>query len=268
MSRKAPLLYLCLLLICTLASCVPTKKLTYLQENENVLDSLMVVNKQQQPYRVQMNDVLSIRVKALDPELVAFFNPVNAGGESGGQSALSEGYYYDGFVVDRHGKIRIPTLGEVSVLGYTTEEIRGIIEKKLLEDYLKEDAALFVSVKLAGIRYTIAGEVGSPGTKVELAEQLTLLEAIANSGDIPITGDRTDIRIIRQYAGGQRVHHVDLTKLESMNSPYYFVQPNDVIIVNPLPQKALGTGTTGLSTFTTVFSLITSISAIILLVTR
>ncbi|MAZ28808.1 MAG: sugar transporter [Cytophagaceae bacterium] len=266
MLKKSPLLIIPLLLFCMLASCVPTKDLTYLREGEEVVDSLWVVNKQHQPYRVQVNDVLSIRVKALDPELVEFFNPA-AGGESGG-NALSEGYYYDGFSVDRHGKIRIPTIGEISVLGYTTEEIREIIEKKLLDEYLKENAELFVTVKLAGIRYTIAGEVGSPGTKVELAEQLTLLEAIANSGDIPVTGDRKDIRIIRQYAGGQRVHHVDLTKIDAMNSPYYFVQPNDVIIVNPLPQKSLGVGTTGLSSFTTIFSLLTSVTAIILLITR
>ena len=68
-----------------LASCVPTKDLTYLREGEEVVDSLWVVNKQHQPYRVQVNDVLSIRVKALDPELVEFFNPA-AGGESGGNA--------------------------------------------------------------------------------------------------------------------------------------------------------------------------------------
>jgi len=162
----------------------------------------------------------------------------------------------------------IPTLGEVNVLGYTTDEIRNIIEQKLLEDYFTEEANIFVTVKLAGIKYTIAGEVASPGVKVELVEKLSLMDAIANSGDILITGDRKDVVIIRQYPGGQRVHHLDLTKMESMQSPYYNIQPNDLILVNPLPQKSLGTGTTGLSSFTTVLSIFSAITTTILLFTR
>jgi len=253
-----------------MTSCIPTKNLTYLQENTSGSDSLISIELQQRPYRVQINDVLSLRIKALDQKLVALFNPSSSTGqesESGG-NALDEGYYYDGFAVDSHGKIRVPTLGEVNVLGYTTDEIRNIIEQKLLEDYFTEEANIFVTVKLAGIKYTIAGEVASPGVKVELVEKLSLMDAIANSGDILITGDRKDVVIIRQYPGGQRVHHLDLTKMESMQSPYYNIQPNDLILVNPLPQKSLGTGTTGLSSFTTVLSIFSAITTTILLFTR
>lgn len=264
MEMKTPI-FLILLALFTLYSCIPTKDLTYLQENSNKQDSLITINLEQRPYRVQINDVLSIRVKALDQKLVELFNP-SAATESG--SSLGEGYYYDGFAIDRHGKIRLPTLGEVSVLGYTVEEIREIIEEKLLEDYFTEEANIFVTVKLAGIKYTIAGEIGEPGTKVELTEELTLLEAVANSGDILITGDRKDVTIIRQYPGGQRVHHVDLTTIEAMQSPYYYIQPNDVIIVNPLPQKSLGTGTTGLQSFTTILSIFTALVTTVLLFTR
>ncbi len=258
-------------MLLALTSCIPTKDLTYLQENTKTDDSLISIDLQQRPYRVQINDVLSLRIKALDQKLVTLFNPSssNAGQESeSGGNALDEGYYYDGFAVDRHGKIRVPTLGEVNVLGYTTEEIRKIIEQKLLEDYFTEEANIFVTVKLAGIKYTIAGEVGSPGVKVELVEKLSLMDAIANSGDILITGDRKDVVIIRQYPGGQRVHHLDLTEIESMQSPYYNIQPNDLILVNPLPQKSLGTGTTGLSSFTTVLSIFTALTTTILLFTR
>ncbi len=246
------------------ASCIPTKKLKYLQETQVAQDSLIQINLQQRPYHVQINDVLSIRVKALDQELVALFNPAS----EGEGSTLDEGYYYDGFVVDRHGKIRLPTLGDVSVLGYTTEEIQKIIEEKLLQDYFTEEANIFVTVKLAGIKYTIAGEVGGPGTKVELVEELTLLQAIVNSGDISQYGDRTDVLVIRQYPGGKKIHHVDLTSIEAFNSPYYYIQPNDLILVNPLPQKSLGLGTTGLQTFTTIASVLTLVVTSALLFTR
>ena len=262
---KLPAVLILLILFATVSSCIPTKDLTYLQQSASRRDSLVSINLQQPPYRVQINDVLSIRVKALDQQLVELFNPASTGTEG---ATLGEGYYYDGFAVDRHGKIRVPTLGEISVLGYTVEEIREMIEKKLLEDYFTEQANIFVTVKLAGIKYTIAGEVTSPGTKVELTEQLTLMEAIANSGDILITGDRKDIVIIRQYAGGQSVNHIDLTSIDAMNSPYYYIQPNDLILVNPLPQKSFGAGTTGLQSFTTILSIVTALTTAILLFIR
>ncbi|MFI8378740.1 polysaccharide biosynthesis/export family protein [Leeuwenhoekiella sp. NPDC079379] len=254
-----------LALFATLGSCIPTKKLTYLQESNTLQDSLIQVNVLKSPYRVQVHDVLSIRVKALDQELVALFNPQGGEGEGG---SLGDGYYYDGFVVDDHGKIRLPTLGDVSVLGYTVEEIREQIEQKLLDDYFTENANIFVTVKLAGIKYTIAGEVGSPGTKVELVEELSLLEAIVNSGDVTQFGNRTDVLILRQYPGGRKVHHVDLTKIEALNSPYYYIQPNDLILVNPLPQKSLGIGTTGLQSLNTLVSVFTLAVTTVLLITR
>ena len=133
---------------------------------------------------------------------------------------------------------------------------------------LQDEADLFVTVKLAGIRYTVVGEVADPGTKTELTEKLSVLEAIANAGDIPLTGDRTDVLIIRQYPGGQRVHHIDLTTIDAMSSPYFYLQPNDTVAVNPLPQKALGIGTTGLQSLTTILSIVTALTTVILLVTR
>lgn len=260
---KYPAVLLLLVILASISSCIPIKKLTYLQENTAKNDSLISLQLQQQPYRVQVGDVLSIRLKALDQELVEFFNPIGSG-----SATLDEGYYYDGFAVDRHGNIRMPTLGELNVLGRTTEEIRGIVEEKLLKDYFEKEANIFVTVKLAGIRYTMIGEIGSPGIKTELAEKLSVMQAIASSGDIPLTGDRTDVIIIRQYPGGQKIHHIDLTTIDAMNSPYYYVQPNDMIVVNPLPQKSLGSGTTGLDSFRTVLTVVTALATTILLFTR
>lgn len=233
-----------------------------MQEDVTANDSLIQVQAQQRPYRVQVNDVISIRVKAADQNLVTYYNPA-----SDASNSLGEGYYYDGFAVDRHGNIRMPKIGEINVLGRTTEEIREIIEEKLLEseDGFTEKAGIFVTVKLAGIRYTITGEIGSPGVKIELLEQLSLVDAVSNAGGVPVTGDLTDIIIIRQYPGGQKVHHVDLTTINAFKSPYYYVQPNDLIVVNPLPQKTLGAGTTALDTFRTILTVVTALTTTILL---
>src|SRR5690606_34825821 len=225
------LLVLLIIVVCA-TSCVTTKQLTYLQENTSGTDTLALLRKRQEPYRLQINDLLSIRVKALDQETVGIFNPIS---DANPNPTGVEWLYYDGFVVDDHGNIRIPSLGEMNVLGYTVDEVRLKLEEILLKDYFKAEANVFVTVKLAGIRYTINGEIGSPGSKIIYRDQVSIMEAIANSGDIELTGDRSDVVIIRQYPAGQKVHHIDLTKLDAMNSPYYYVKPNDLILINPLP---------------------------------
>lgn len=246
------------------SSCVPTKRLKYLQEDETAVDSIISVERIQKPYRIQTNDLLSIRVKAMDQELVGMFNPI---GEGNPNATGEERMYYDGFIVNEHGNIRVPTLGEVNVLGYTVDEVREKIEKALLEKYFKEEANIFVTVRLAGIRYTTIGEIGS-GSQVIYKEQVTIMEAIANAGDINEFGDRTDVIIVRQYPGGEKRHHIDLTSIDAMRSPYYYIQPNDLIIVNPLPQKSIGLGTTGLEVFRTVVSVLAILTSSILLFTR
>ncbi|MFD2517958.1 polysaccharide biosynthesis/export family protein [Salinimicrobium flavum] len=262
MSVRPLVLVVCVLIF--LSSCVPTKRLKYLQESEATIDSVISVERIQKPYRIQINDLLSIRVKALDQELVGMFNPI---GEENPNATGEERLYYDGFLVDRHGNIRVPTLGNVKVLGYTVDEVREMIEKELLEKYFTEQANIFVTVKLAGIRYTTIGEIGS-GSQVIYKEQVTIMEAIANAGDISEFGDRTDVIIVRQYPGGEKRHHIDLTTIDAMRSPYYYIQPNDLIIVNPLPQKAWGLGTTGLSNFQTFTSVLALVISSILIFTR
>jgi len=246
------------------SSCVPTKRLMYLQEYGKEADSLISIERIQKPYRIQVNDLLSIRVKAIDQNVVGMFNPI---GEQNPNATGEERLYYDGFLVDAHGNIRVPTLGEVNVLGFTVEEVREKIEKALLDKYFKEQANIFVTVKLAGIRYTTIGEIGS-GTQVIYKEQVTIMEAIAQAGDISEFGDRTDVVIVRQYPGGEKRHHIDLTSMDAMKSPYYYIQPNDLIIVNPLPQKAWGIGTTGLSNFQTAASVLALVISSILIFTR
>lgn len=258
------LLYVFMLFI-GVSSCVPTKRLTYLQESENVQDTIIPIQKKQDPYRLQIYDLLSVKVSALDDNLTKMLNPT--GVRNNNAVNTEERLYFDGFVVDAHGDIRMPLLGKIPVLGLTLEEVRISIEDRLMEEFFKEQANVFVTVKLSGIRYTINGEIGNPGSDIIYRDQLTIMEAIANSGEIPITGDKTDVIIIRQYPLGQKVHHIDLTTIDAMNSPYYYLQPNDQIIVNPLPQKSIGTGTTGIQSFTTILTVLTALTTTILLFT-
>lgn len=251
---------LCLVLIISVlfGSCIPTKDLIYLQKKDNSQAEATISAVESKPYRLQTNDVLSITIKAIDPKLVAIFSTTNQGEAGKSESAL----YFDGFTVDDHGNIRVPVLGEINVIGYTLDEIRLRIEKQLLAEYFNKEANIFVTVKLAGFRYTINGEIGSTGTKTLFQEHVTIMEAIANSGDITITGDRKAVTIMRKTATGVQTHDLDLTDMNAMKSPYFYLQPNDYILVKPLKQKTWGTGKTGIESFgtiTTLFSVATTI---------
>jgi len=144
----------------------------------------------------------------------------------------------------------------------------SLLEQKLLKEQFKETANIFVSVKLTGLRFTVSGEVGSPGSITLFQERVNIFQAIANVGEIPITGNKKDVLIIRQYPQGQKIHHLDLTNVNVMSSPYYYVQPNDMIYVKPLKQKSLGTGTTGMETLRDIVTILSLATTTILLFTR
>ena len=236
-------------------SCVPQKDLIYLQNKESAQENSAINPVAIKPYRLQTNDVLTITIKALDPNLVLMFNP-SANESSNVPNQSDQYFYYNGFSVDDHGNIRIPVIGELNVLGYTLEETRVKIETALLSSYFNKEAGIFVSVKLAGFRYTINGEVTLPGTKTLYQEKVNVLEAIANAGDITLVGDRKHVVIIRQLPQGTEMHTIDLTDIRTIQSPYYYLQPNDYIYVKPLKQKSWGTGKTGIESLTTIVTLL------------
>lgn len=261
---KKALLFLLILTAVIFTSCVPSQDLIYLQKKNDSESTPSVNPVMAKPYRVQTNDILSIKIKALDAKLVEMFNA----SETNLNAQSEQSLYFNGYSVDDHGNIRIPVLGEVNVLGFTLEEIRIKIEKQLLDEYFNKEANIFVNVKLAGLRYTVNGEIASPGTKTLFQEKVNVLEAIANSGDITMVGNRKEVTIIRQYSHGTEMHTLDLTDRNVMNSPYYYIQPNDYIYIKPLKQKSWGTGTTGIQSLGTIITLISLVTTTIVLLNR
>ena len=251
MSKSA--LYFLLLVSFLFASCIPSQDLIYLQKKDANEPQSIVAVVESKPYRLQTNDVLSITIKANDPKLVSIFSTSN---QSKIENKTESDLYFDGFTVDDHGAIRFPILGEINVIGFTVEEVRMKIEKQLLSEYFKEAANIFVTVKLAGFSYTINGEVGVTGTKTLFKERVNVMEAIANAGDISVTGNRKAVTIIRQTPTGVQMHDLDLTDINAMKSPYFHLQPNDYIYVKPLKQKTWGTGKTGIESLGTIIGLL------------
>ncbi|MCF7560333.1 polysaccharide biosynthesis/export family protein [Sabulilitoribacter multivorans] len=247
------LIFICLTVCILFSSCLTNKDLVYLQNKDGADIETFNLTEQPKPYKVQVNDILSITVKALDEELVGIFNPVETTNASSGNQA---GLYFNGFTVDLHGNIEFPVLGKINVLGFTIDEIEDKVESELLKQYFKETAEIFVTVKLSGLRYTVTGEVGGTGVYTLFQDRVNIIEALANAGDIALTGDRKDVLVIRQYPDGQKIHHIDLTDIKAMKSPFYYIQPNDIILVKPLKRKSIGAGQTAFQNLTTIASIL------------
>ncbi len=255
-------MFLWVIIALVFTSCVPIKSLVYLQKKDNSDSAIALNSINSKPYRLQVNDIIAISIKASDPKFGQLFNASNQENLS---SKNDVSLYFEGYTVDDHGNIRMPLLEELNVVGSTLEEVRIRIEKRLLEEYFNKEASIFVTVKLAGLRYTINGEINLPGTRLLYQDKLTILEAVANSGDITVTGDRKNVLIMRQTPSGTEMHNIDLTDIKAMQSPYYFVQPNDYIYIKPLKQKTWGTGRTGIESLTTIVSILTLVTTTFLL---
>lgn len=242
-----------ILLLFVLSSCVSNKRTVYFQGEPNVKSDIYKLNNE--PYKIQVGDVLLIEIKSIDPQMVSLFQP----------STSATAGAINGYTLDRHGNIRLPYLGELNVLGYTVTEVREKIENGL-KLFIKNTEGLFVQVKLAGIKFIVTGEVGSPGTVNLQQEQVSIIEAIANAGEINDMGDKTKVEIIRNTADGLKKYNIDLTAIDVFNSDLYYIEPNDIIYVTPLKRKPWGVGTTGLSVFTTFISIFSVVTSTILIV--
>ncbi len=246
-----------------ITSCIPTKDLIYFQGDPTSKTSIhKMLN---EPYRLQVNDILDIQLKAEDEKLVSVFNQTSQQGSQIGNQFDEQNLYFTSYTIDRHGNIRIPYIGELNVLGYTEKEVRKKVEEELSK-FFKDISGIFVTVKLAGIRFTVIGEVEDPGTLVLFQNQVNIVEAIANAGDVKLTGNRKKITIIRKSVEGTQKFSLDLTDISLFNSELFYIQSNDIISVEPLKQKSWGTGTTGAQTFTTIISVLSLLTTTILLV--
>ncbi len=250
-----------ILLGLVMSSCVPHKSIVYFQgdslENRNIRE---INNK---PYRLQVDDILRIDIKAPNAEMVNVFK-MN-GNRNTINNVQGGGLYFSGYSIDKQGFIELPYLNKINVLGYTTDEVARKI-KDGLHRYFKDLSDIFVSVKLAGVKYTIIGEVGSPGSKVLFQNTVNIVEAIANAGDISLTGNKRNVEVLRMGVNGVQKFHIDLTQMQAFNADIFYIQPNDIINVLPIKQKTLGTGIIGTQTFRTIISVMSLLTTSYLLI--
>ncbi|HAZ24827.1 MAG TPA: sugar transporter [Algoriphagus sp.] len=240
-------------------SCVSNEKVIYLQnlENNQPINEGELISYEIPEYRLQYNDIIDVNIQTAEDMLQSGFgNKVVAGNNQMQMAAQSGGdiYYMTGYTVDKNGFIRLPIIGEVQVKDKTIDEARVIIESKLRE-FLKNE--LYVKVKLGGIRYSALGEFRRPGKFVVLQDRMTIFEAIANAGDLTTVAKRDEVLLIRQYPEGTKLHRINLNDRSIIQSPFYFIQPNDQLYVEPMKVREVGAGENAAQSLSLIISAIT-----------
>lgn len=245
-----------------MSACVPVEQLIYLQEPETPGDK-EVFTHSFEDYQLQANDILDVKISSMNPEVNAIFNTTSIGSMQMAQASAQSGgdlYYMTGYTISAEGLIDIPFVGKIQVLGLTLNDAHLAIDGKVRELFTN----YHLQVKLGGVRFSTLGEFNRPGKHVVMQNQVTILEAIALSGDLSQVANRESVKLIRQHPEGTQIHTLNLLDQSIVESPYYFIQPNDVIYVEPLPQRSWGVGITGAQTLSTVVSTLSTSLALVL----
>lgn len=213
-------IYLMFFLGLAMFSCVPHKKTIYLQKG----GSSDLVPYKKTPYKIHAKDVLLVAVSSLNPQVSEFFNQKLDGGKE----------TQKGYTVSDSGYIYMPVLDSIKVLDLTVPEAKAIIQKAIREHVTDGK----VEVRLAGFNVTVLGEVRNPGLISFDGTELTILEAIGLANDISEFGNRKNIKLIREEGNATKFISLDLTSRNLVASEYFYLQPNDVLYVEPLRAKS------------------------------
>lgn len=254
---RQKILFIAILFMAFMSSCISNKKVVYLQDIKQSSDTLKdIYSFNPQEYKVRKYDVLSVDIRTSDENANKLFNlpaPTGNIGQFGIQGG-GDMYYMSGYLVDDSGRIDLPMIGKMNVAGFTIAEVKEKVNKEVSKYF----NYYFVVVRLGGMRYSILGEVNQPGKYTILQTQLTIFEALSNARDLTILANRANVKILRTYPDGVKIHEVNLLDQNIINSPFYYLQQNDIIYVEPLPVRQYGVGVQGFQTVTAVLSALSS----------
>ena len=257
-----------LLMGMAVTSCRAPKDVTYFKDlTSGAQKELSSVN----DITVRPDDRLSILVVSKDAQLMSLFNlPVVSQrvGQPGVTSSYSNNNDVASYVVDRYGDIQFPVLGTIHLGGMRRAEVADYIATELKSRNLVKDPVVVVDFLNNGV--VVLGEVNRPGRVNFDRDRFTLLDAIAGAGDLTIQGQRKDVLVTRTDENGhQTSYRVDLTDAEqTMQSPVYYLQQNDVVYVSPNDVRKRQTTANGNAPLTPSFwisiaSLATTIAVLI-----
>lgn len=253
-------------MILMLGSCASSKKVAYFQ---NAVDGVVAQSEGLYDAKIMPKDILTITVSTTNPEAATPFNltvsnTLNSTGQMYSGSGVLQTY-----LVDNDGEIDYPVIGTIKVAGLTKNKCQELVKSKI-KAFLAEEENPIVTVRMSSYRVTIIGEVRSPGVIPVGTEKMSILEALASAGDLTIYGKRDNVMLIREEANGQKtIHRLNLNDANIISSPYYYLQQNDIVYVEPngvqAKNSAIGSSTTIWFSFV---GIVTSVASLLVNILR
>jgi len=228
-----------------LASCNTIKNIAYLQDAGTPIEFKSGENAVRPDATLKPGDLLTITVNSNTPEAAQPFNlPLIPGGEGMNsygisKTSISGGAGIQNYLIDIEGNINFPVLGKLQVGGIKKNDLIQLIKTKIYPRYMSEEP--IITVRFANYKISVLGEVNRPGAYDVNNEKLDLLEAIAMVGDLTIYGRRDNVLLIREDQNGKKTtYRIDLRDKRLIDSPYFYLQQNDMLYVQPNNPRARG----------------------------
>lgn len=226
----------CFMVLTIISSCVSTKDVPYMK-NADIVD--LTPSRGLYDAKIMPKDLLTITVSTLNADASA---PFNGGSTSIVAQGNSNTASTQGYLVDNNGDIEFPLVGKIHVAGLTKTLCQEAIRERIAP-YLAKTERPLVTVRMSSYRITVLGEVKGPGVIPVTTEKISVLEAIASAGDLSIYGRRDNVMLIREDSNGQKsIHRLNLNDANIINSPYFYLQQNDVLYIQPNKVQASNAG--------------------------
>lgn len=245
--------------ILMMVGCGSSKQVAYWQNIDSIS---LAASKGLFDAKIMPKDELTILVQTTDPLTSEPFN-LRSTGQTSSKNQIT------GYLVDNDGMINFPIVGKIHVAGLTKTECEDLIKSKI-QPYLARTENPLVSVRTSSYRITVIGEVNRPGVIPVATEKISLVEALAEAGDMTIYGKRDNVLLVREDKSGEK-HKVRLNMNDAniINSPYYYLQQNDIVYVEPHKVKARNTFFgSNTSIFYSVIGITTSLVSLLITVLR
>jgi polysaccharide export outer membrane protein len=222
---KQAQVFLLLAIVILGVSCTSTKQLVYFNDLEKVKQaSLMSSPQDNAEHKIETNEMLSIRITSPTTEKSAY-EMLNVTNDIKG-----------GYLIDNGGNIEIPLLGAIKAAGLTKSQLKEAILKQISDRRILIDP--IVDIRFMNYEITVLGEVAKPTVITVPNEKISLLKAIGLAGDITTFGKKDNVMIIRESEGKKVVTRVNLNSSTFLQSPYYYLQPNDIVYVETTSNRA------------------------------
>lgn len=257
------------LFVMTLAfsGCVMTKQVAYFQN----MDSVNLEGYKAMPeIHIKPNDELTIIVSSLDPDAARPFNMSLSGAASSNSmsSNSTAGKSLYTYIVDKEGYINYPVVGKLQIGGLTRPEAEETIAKAI-KPYFAESENPIVKVRYSSFKVTVIGEVS--GSKIITVdnERMSIIEALAQCGDLSVYGKRPNILLVRENGDGEKITaRYNLNDANILKSPYYYLQQNDIIYVEPHKARARSADVSSYTFWTPIASVLLSLATFTISVTK